>query len=298
MTTDPGQVPGTPVYTITLTSSGVSIDGEPVSTPQGDLPAARRAALAEIRVRAALRGRPVRVTAKEPDGSAWPLVVDPDGNVTTLSAPHPVVPPPQARPAEPQAPLAEVPAVHEGFAEPEAPAVPAPPGTPRPVAAEWGAPLPAAHQDAWARLWAAHGAGDISTAIALAERTEAALEVEYGPLHPHTVHVLGARAWLMLARRADLPATVQLLVETALRRRRAGAEPRTETAQVAGNAHAAWRLLAKEDPRRALELSAPLMDVLRELGWRSRTQDVVRWVEQATRLSSSPDEAVSAEGGS
>ncbi|MGW0390852.1 hypothetical protein ACWDYJ_08105 [Streptomyces sp. NPDC003042] len=287
MTIDPGRVPATPVYTITLTSSGVSIDGEPVSTGPGDLPAARRAALAEIRVRAALRGRPVRVTAKEPDGSAWPLVVDPDGNVTTLTAPHPVVPP-QTRPAEDAGPASG----------PAASAPPAPPGTPRPVAAEWGAPLPDAHQDAWARLWAAHGAGDTSTAIALAERTEAALETEYGPLHPHTVHVLGVRAWLTLARRADLPATVRLLVHTALRRRRAGAEPRTETARVAGNAHAAWRLLAKEDPRRALELSTPLVDMLTELGWRSRTQDVVRWVERAARLSSSPDEAVSAEGGS
>ncbi|MBT2482929.1 hypothetical protein [Streptomyces sp. ISL-94] len=287
MTIDPGQVPATPVHTITLTTSGVSIDGEPVSVPPGDLPAARRAALAEIRVRAALRGRPVRVTAKEPDGSAWPLVVDPDGNVTTLSAPHPGVPP-QARPAGAAGPPSG----------PAASAPPAPTGTPRPVAAEWGAPLPDTHQDAWARLWAAHRAGDTHTAIALAERTEAALEAEYGPLHPHTVHVLSARAWLTLARRGDLPATVELLVHTALRRRRAGAEPRTETAQVAGNAHAAWRLLAKEDPRRALELSAPLVDVLTELGWRSRTQDVVRWVERATRPSSLPDRAVSEEGGS
>lgn len=74
MTTDAGQVPATPLYTITLTGSGVSIDGEPVGVPAGDLPAARLAALAEIRVRAALRGRPVRVTAKEPDGSALSLI--------------------------------------------------------------------------------------------------------------------------------------------------------------------------------------------------------------------------------
>ncbi|MET9840265.1 hypothetical protein ABZZ01_21105 [Streptomyces virginiae] len=275
MTTDAGQVPATPLYTITLTGSGVSIDGEPVGVPSGDLPAARLAALAEIRVRAALRGRPVRVTAKEPDGSAWPLVVDPDGHVTTLSVPHPVVPPP-ARPAEGSGPSAV-------------------PARPEP-AVTWGAPLPAAHQEAWARLLAAHGAGDTTTAIALAERTEAALEAEYGPLHPYTVQVLSARAWLVLGRRDDLSATVRLLVRTALRRRRAGAEPRSETAQVAGNAHAAWRSLAATDPRRALELSGPLTDMLGELGWPGHTQDVVRWVEETTRQRTLPEDPASSEG--
>ncbi|MFD9102253.1 hypothetical protein ACFVZN_14370 [Streptomyces virginiae] len=284
MTTDAGQVPATPLYTITLTGSGVSIDGEPVGVPSGDLPAARLAALAEIRVRAALRGRPVRVTAKEPDGSAWPLVVDPDGRVTTLSVPHPVVPPParagdgSGHSATPVVPVAPV-----------APVVPEP-------AVTWGAPLPAAHQEAWARLLAAHGAGDTTTAIALAERTEAALEAEYGPLHPYTVQVLSARAWLVLGRREDLSATVRLLVRTALRRRRAAAEPRSETAQVAGNAHAAWRSLAATDPRRALELSGPLTDMLEELGWPDHTQDVVRWVEEATPRPTLPEDPASPEG--
>lgn len=278
MTTDAGQVPATPLYTITLTGSGVSIDGEPVGVPSGDLPAARLAALAEIRVRAALRGRPVRVTAKEPDGSAWPLVVDPDGHVTTLSVPHPVVPPP-ARPAD-------------GSGLSPLPAAAAAPGP----AVRWGAPLPAAHEEAWGRLLAAHGAGDTATAIALAERTEAALEAEYGPLHPYTVQVLSARAWLVLGRHDDLSATVRLLVRTALRRRRAGAEPRSETAQVARNAHAAWRSLAATDPRQALELSGPLTDMLGELGWPGRAQDVVRRVEEATRRLTLPEDHASPEG--
>ncbi|MEU5067641.1 hypothetical protein AB0G95_26835 [Streptomyces virginiae] len=299
MTTDAGQVPATPLYTITLTGSGVSIDGEPVGVPAGDLPAARLAALAEIRVRAALRGRPVRVTAKEPDGSAWPLVVDPDGRVTTLSVPHPVVPPParagagsgrSAAPVVPVVPVAPVAPV-----VPVAPVAPVAPVVPEP-AVTWGAPLPAAHQEAWARLLAAHGAGDTTTAIALAERTEAALEAEYGPLHPHTVQVLSARAWLVLGRREDLSATVRLLVRTALRRRRAGAEPRSETAQVAGNAHAAWRSLAATDPRRALELSGPLTDMLEELGWPGHIQDVVRWVEEATPRPTLPEDPASPEG--
>ncbi|KOU96288.1 MULTISPECIES: hypothetical protein [Streptomyces] len=281
MTTDAGQVPATPLYTITLTGSGVSIDGEPVGVPAGDLPAARLAALAEIRVRAALRGRPVRVTAKEPDGSAWPLVVDPDGHVTTLSVPHPVVPPPVR--------------AGDGSGRSAAPVAPAVPFVPEP-AVTWGAPLPAAHQEAWARLLAAHGAGDTTTAIALAERTEAALEAEYGPLHPYTVQVLSARAWLVLGRRDDLSATVRLLVRTALRRRRAGAEPRSETAQVAGNAHAAWRSLAATDSRRALELSGPLTDMLEELGWPGHTQDVVHWVEETTRQRTLTEDPASPEG--
>ncbi|WP_328923557.1 hypothetical protein OG429_02255 [Streptomyces sp. NBC_00190] len=75
----------TPVYTITLTSSGIAtLDGEKVSEP-GLTPArARVAALAEVRINAAYPARPVRVLAKEWDGSPWPLIVAVDGAVTTL----------------------------------------------------------------------------------------------------------------------------------------------------------------------------------------------------------------------
>ncbi|MEU9237106.1 hypothetical protein [Streptomyces subrutilus] len=275
-TTDPVTIPATPVYTITVTGSGVSIDGEPITAPAGDLAAARRAALAEIRVRAALRGRPVRVTAKEPDGSAWPIIVDPDGNVTTLTEPHPAAPappPPTPRGTESPTPPTAPPAIH----------IPPPTALHAPVhdAVPWGSPLPAAHHDTWAQVLAAHGAGDIPAAIILAEKVESALEAEYGPLHPHTVTALSARAWLTLARQSDQYATVELLIHTALRRREAHAQPRTETAQVVRNAHAAWRSLGKEDPEGALELSGALADMLTKFGWQSRTQDVLRWVDKA-----------------
>ncbi|MFF4583610.1 hypothetical protein ACFY15_35390 [Streptomyces sp. NPDC001373] len=104
--------------------------------------------------------------------------------------------------------------------------------------------------------------GDLPAAIAAAEKLEAALEAEYGPLHPHTITTLSARAWLTLTQRTDWYDTVQLLIHTALRRGEAGAEPRTETAQVIRNAHSAWHVLAKEDPEGAVELSGPLVDML------------------------------------
>ncbi|GLV87997.1 hypothetical protein Slala03_76860 [Streptomyces lavendulae subsp. lavendulae] len=269
MTTDPREVPAAPVYTITVTASGADIDGEPVHAPAGDHAAARRAALAEIRVKAAFHGRPVRVTAKEPDGSSWPLIVDGQGNLITLPEPHPLPPRPPHPPSEQPA------------APPAAPPLTAAPPSPRqqdPV--PWGAPLPVAYQDAWAQMWAAHGTGDLPAASVVAEKLEAALEAEYGPLHPHTITALSARAWLTLTQRADWYDTVQLLIHTALRRGEAGAEPRTETAQVIRNAHAAWHVLAKEDPEGAVELSGPLVDMLARFKWESRAQDVMRWAEK------------------
>ncbi|MEH6375918.1 hypothetical protein V7793_16500, partial [Streptomyces sp. KLMMK] len=97
--TDLDSVPLTPVYTIVINAmGGASIDGEPVE----DLPGAdaRTSALSEIRVRAALRGHPIRINAKEPDGSVWPLIVDHDGAVTPMPGPHPT-PPPAPVPAPP-----------------------------------------------------------------------------------------------------------------------------------------------------------------------------------------------------
>ncbi|MGO4431114.1 hypothetical protein AB4Z54_73130, partial [Streptomyces sp. MCAF7] len=94
--TDPDQVPATPIYTITINETGTAaIDGQPIPTPGNTPDEARVAALAEIRVKAALHGRPVRVIAKEPD-AAWPMIVDADGNVTTLDTPHPTPNPPAA----------------------------------------------------------------------------------------------------------------------------------------------------------------------------------------------------------
>ncbi|MEU8779839.1 hypothetical protein [Streptomyces sp. NPDC048606] len=252
-------MPATPVYTIVITASGVYIDGDRIIGPTGDLPAARRAALTDIRVRAALRGRPVRVTAREPDGTSWPLIVDADGNLTTLPEPHPT--PPQ--PAQPPPPA------------------PAPP--PRPPTVAWGTPLPTHHLDTWTQLRTAHAAGDTSTATVLAKRLETTLESEYGPLHPYTVGALSALAWQAgNQQNPDDPiGTVTLLIRVALRRGSAGAEPKAETDHIIRSAHEAWHALAAEDSEAAIELSTPLVDMLTRFGQESRTHDVVRWVEEA-----------------
>ncbi|MET9269441.1 hypothetical protein [Kribbella sp. NPDC003557] len=44
----------------------------------------RQAAIVFVSERAAQLGRPVRVTAFEPDGSSWPLIIHPDGQVEAV----------------------------------------------------------------------------------------------------------------------------------------------------------------------------------------------------------------------
>ncbi|MEV7659901.1 hypothetical protein AB0O39_37800 [Streptomyces anulatus] len=108
MTTITDTIPDTPVYTITIGSSGAAmVDGADVTTPGTDHRTARLAALAEVRIKAAMYGRPVRATVKDADGTSLPLVVDVDGTTTTLAHPHPVPPvPPVADEAPVPAPAA------------------------------------------------------------------------------------------------------------------------------------------------------------------------------------------------
>ncbi|MFI1621872.1 hypothetical protein ACH4VT_33680 [Streptomyces lydicus] len=99
---DPEQVPATPIYSVILNASGpATINGEPVTALPGHDP--RMAVIAELRRRAALRGRPIRASAKEINGVHRPLIVTPDGDVMELKASHPqpvtaAPPPPQAAP--------------------------------------------------------------------------------------------------------------------------------------------------------------------------------------------------------
>ncbi|WP_432017658.1 hypothetical protein [Streptomyces hydrogenans] len=305
MAIDPDKVPATPVYTITVTANGADIDGEPVHAPAGDSDAARREALSEIQVKAALRGRPVRVTAKEIDGTSWAMIVDSNGDVVTLDAPHPA--PPAVPPTHaPQPPVVHAPHPPAGHA-PHPPAAPATPHAPHVGAVDgpppaghapqlappagaaanpqpatpWAAPLPPAYQDAYERLRAAHAAGDLPSAVVAADRLETALEAEYGPLHPHTVNMLTVRAWLTLSQRTDWFDTVELLIRTALRRHEAGAEPAQETVRAVQNAHGAWRVLTTEDPDGAMELCEMIAGALDRLGETRRTQDVLNWVEES-----------------
>ncbi|ARZ69195.1 hypothetical protein SMD11_3562 [Streptomyces albireticuli] len=145
MVTDPDSVPLTPVYTIVISAAGdATIEGEPVDPLPGQ--DARTSALADIRVRAARRGHPIRINAKEPDGSVWPLIVDHDGAVTPLGAPHPVpAPEPVERPVRAAEPLrAEAPRYAEAPVRAEAPGypeAPVPPPGPAPVPAFAPAPV-------------------------------------------------------------------------------------------------------------------------------------------------------------
>jgi len=237
---DPAQIPPTPIYTITVHSDGTTtLDGEEITGPGGGIDAARVAALAEVRIKAAFLGRPVRVTAKEANGSAWPLIVDTDGGVTTLDRPHPIpprqpAPAPAQPPAAPRYPLpqplpqpvpqpvpvpqpaaaAPAPAWYQHAQEEDAPAYVAPAAFPAPVPAQapqqpapqrtaaydWLPMVPDAHRPQFSHLRAQELGRDYVGAMATAENLEQLLTAQYGPHHPYAVQALTVRAWLVVLR--------------------------------------------------------------------------------------------------
>ncbi|MFK0296623.1 hypothetical protein ACIQU6_39985 [Streptomyces sp. NPDC090442] len=266
LTTDPNQIPANPVYTITVNSNGAAaLDGEEVTKPGLDPNEARVAALAEVRIKAAFHGRPVRVLAKEADGATWPLIVAVDGTVTTLSHPHPTPPP----------------------AQPPTPAQP-PPAAPTPQpAGEWAAPLPPQYASAWIAVTTHARAGRFVDAIITADQLENALAGTLGPLAPATINVMTARAWLTLrqTKSGDWAETTDLLVQTAQRRREAKA-PEDDTEHTIRNAHAAWIRLIREDPEYARELAEPVLLLLGDRQEHARrAQAVIQLLEQGARAS-------------
>ncbi|MEU8550438.1 hypothetical protein AB0C81_26240 [Streptomyces roseoverticillatus] len=279
--TDLDSVPLTPVYTIVISAAGeATIEGEPVEPLPGQ--DGRTSALAEIRVRAAKRGHPIRINAKEPDGSVWPLIVDHDGAVTPLPAPHPTPPAPAPAPVPvaPVSPVAPVAPQPVPVAVPPAPfaaapvpgpapapapvAPPAPvqvPSTPAPAPAlDWSSALPPHHAERFGRIVAAELRGDLAGAALAARELEGALDREYGALHPHTVGVLGTRAWLALLLQEDWAAIMRLHLRTAERRHNAQA-PADETRRVLRNARAVWWRLAAVDRAEADEIQPELQRV-------------------------------------
>ncbi|MFD9593071.1 tetratricopeptide repeat protein [Kitasatospora sp. NPDC059973] len=146
---DPDQVPATPVYTIILTTLGTAqVDGEEVYVPAGGNP--RLAALAEVRIKAAFHGRPVRAIAKDVDGSVVPLIVAVNGSVALLTRPHPPGPAPVPAPApavQAPAPVPTTPAP-----APAAVLAPAPAAAPMYTAPAVPMPAPAAPLPAYAQL--------------------------------------------------------------------------------------------------------------------------------------------------
>ncbi|MCX5426077.1 hypothetical protein [Streptomyces sp. NBC_00078] len=294
------QIPASPIYTIIISSNGVaSIDGQEVTEPGLTPDEARVEALAEVRIKAAYVGRPVRVIAKDTSGTEWPLVVDADGTVTTLDHQHPTppAPPAQAAPEPPSAPPAD-----DGFSltveapnwAPPSPYAQQPDGTPAgftdpvplpPLAApaprmssEWAAPLPAPFQTLFRALVAQEKGGALVEAIIAADQLENALAQQYGPHHPYTVNVMTTRAAFTLRTATTEWAEVtELLIQTAQRRQEAKAQPEEDTHKMIRNAHAAWRKLTAEDPEYARELADQLMGLLGDDNRRAR--DVVRWIE-------------------
>ncbi|MFH8787225.1 hypothetical protein [Streptomyces roseoverticillatus] len=273
--TDLDSVPLTPVYTIVISAAGeATIEGEPVEPLPGQ--DGRTSALAEIRVRAAKRGHPIRINAKEPDGSVWPLIVDHDGAVTPLAAPHPtpapapVAPVAPVFPAAPVAPVAPQPVpVPQPVPAPVPPAPVAPAPAPAPVAppapipapvSDWNSSLPPHHAERFGRIVAAELRGDLAGAALAARELEGALDREYGALHPHTVGVLGTRAWLALLLQEDWAAIMRLHLRTAERRHNAQA-PVDETRRVLRNARAVWWRLAAVDRAEADEIQPELQRV-------------------------------------
>lgn len=122
-------VPGWPVLTIEVTGDGFTVAGEPVEVAPGESP--REAAIAVVARTAQSLGRPVRAEAIEADGTVFPLVVSPDGEVGEAAPP---IPPAKTRrvlkrrkPAEP---------AHD----PRPLATPAPAPAPAPLAASYAAP--------------------------------------------------------------------------------------------------------------------------------------------------------------
>ncbi|MET7300760.1 hypothetical protein [Embleya sp. NPDC005575] len=88
MTNHASAVPATPLFVIEYPEDGTAtVDGTPVYVPEGA--EARHAAIDEVRFTASLLDRPVRAIDVDPDGTRYPLLVDPDGTLTFLAEPHP-----------------------------------------------------------------------------------------------------------------------------------------------------------------------------------------------------------------
>lgn len=85
---DPDSVPDWPHPVVAVHPEGIDIDGQPVQLPPGIAPEsaqARQFALREVAARYAGLNRPVKVRARDPDGTGWDLIVTPDGSVAPVS---------------------------------------------------------------------------------------------------------------------------------------------------------------------------------------------------------------------
>ncbi|MCM2422645.1 hypothetical protein [Streptomyces sp. RKAG293] len=239
---DPAHAPAVPCCLLVIHTGdeghlALTLDGKRI-TVGSDLDELREAGRDELRIRAALAGRPLRALRIEPSPSApFNMIIYPDGTMLD-------VPERPALPAEPD-PLAETSAVPDPAHLPPAPAC-----------------LPESYRKAWAAVWASRAAGDLTIAVARAHRLETAVTEQLGESHPAAVTVLTARAWLTLCQCTDLRETTQLLITTTLRCHAAQYLPEADVLRTARNAYACWGRLLSLEPQAAIDLAQPLADML------------------------------------
>ncbi|MEU2086521.1 hypothetical protein ABZ569_32200 [Streptomyces albus] len=163
---DPHRVPASPVHSVILSAAGEATvnGGAVVRLPGHDI---RMAVVADLRRRAAFRGRPVRATVKEVDGTTRYLIVGPDGDVLETETPHAPVPPAQSAP---------VPSDSSDAAQPKKAEAPA----------ETALPTTSTAADAWREH-----------AIAQLTRNEQHARTQYGPDSPQAQHWARLRSGLV-----------------------------------------------------------------------------------------------------
>ncbi len=85
---DPANVPAWPLVRIVLTAEGKAfVNDEPVHQPEGKEPREAAVGAAAVLIGQLGLARPVRAVAVDPDGTAWPLIIHPNGTATAAGEP-------------------------------------------------------------------------------------------------------------------------------------------------------------------------------------------------------------------
>ncbi|GHE07337.1 hypothetical protein [Streptomyces alanosinicus] len=240
---EPGAGGTAPQLTIVVyPNGGASVGGVPVTVPDGaDLAAVRHAAISTAVDLAAQHGRPLRALALEPDGSAWPLVIHPDGRVEEDEESDGAAPP-SGTPGAPRAAGRVIPTLNLA-------AIPPTTRGPRTQTVilnqQWSEvvetpPAPERFRERLARIAEAGESGRTEAAMTLAADLEREVVLLFGPSHPHALQARAVSAHInTLARDWVRAADKYLAVATAW-----ADMPESRSAQVrrnALNAHYCWR---------------------------------------------------------
>lgn len=270
MIDDVDAVPTWPVVAIELRADGaVVVDGEVLAVGPGD--DARTLALGHAARMADMLGRPVRVEAREPDGTLFPLIVDGAGEIAEAAPPVPpatqrrgllrrrrgVEPDPFAREFAPIHLAPEPPEVPMPRPEASRPRAAAPPQSyPQSSPQSPPQPTPAQAREI-AVIRATAEAGDPSEALVRLATMEREAEGD-------TAHALReVRAYLTLLR-GEPAAAARLYMRTAVDRPRPGGVPEDWAMGLVESAHYCW--LRVDDVETAYTLGAELVAAYEDLG--------------------------------